>query len=64
MILKTSLVASLSALAAVTTARDIPSNVKSFYDSIRSQRQCRNVLAGGFHSIQGDSGSTFTLTSP
>lgn len=37
-------------------ARDIPDNVKTFVDKIRKQGQCDNVLAGGFHSSDGDSG--------
>ncbi|KAG8417976.1 hypothetical protein J3458_005424 [Metarhizium acridum] len=57
MVMKSSIAASLSALAAVAAARDVPANVKSFYNSIRGQGQCRNVLAGGFHSIDGDSGN-------
>ncbi|POR38915.1 Endo-chitosanase [Tolypocladium paradoxum] len=55
--LRNSLLASATLLAAVVSARDVPSNVKSFVDSIRGQKQCRNVLAGGFHSSAGDSGN-------
>lgn len=54
--MKTSVAASVVALASIATARDLPSNVENFYDSVRGQQQCRNVLAGGFHSIQDDSG--------
>ncbi|KFG78797.1 chitosanase [Metarhizium anisopliae] len=57
MVIKSSVAVSLSALAAVAAARDVPANVKSFYNSIRGQGQCRNVLTGGFHSIDGDSGN-------
>jgi len=55
---RSSLAVTAAVLGAVASARDVPSNVKSFYDGIRAQKQCRNVLAGGFHSVQGDSGST------
>ncbi|KJK92270.1 hypothetical protein H633G_03818 [Metarhizium anisopliae BRIP 53284] len=58
MVIKSAVAVSLSALAAVAAARDVPANVKSFYNSIRGQGQCRNVLAGGFHSIDGDSGKS------
>lgn len=40
----------------LTSARDVPANVKSFYDGIRAQKQCNHVLASKFHSIEGDSG--------
>ncbi|KAJ6443208.1 LOW QUALITY PROTEIN: chitosanase [Purpureocillium lavendulum] len=52
-----SLAVTAAVLGAVASARDVPSNVRSFYDGIRAQKQCRNVLAGGFHSVQGDSGN-------
>jgi len=45
-------------LSSSVVARDIPENVKTFYDKIRKQGQCDNVLAGGFHSSDGDSGGT------
>ncbi|GJN70713.1 chitosanase [Purpureocillium lilacinum] len=54
---RSSLAVTAAVLGAVASARDVPSNVKSFYDGIRAQKQCRNVLAGGFHSVQGDSGN-------
>ncbi|KAM9883520.1 Endo-chitosanase [Verticillium dahliae] len=37
-------------------ARDIPNNLRSFYNHIRDQKQCKNALATGFHSSDGDSG--------
>jgi len=46
----------LLSLAAAASARDIPSNVRDFYDSVRNQGQCYNKLKSGFHSIQGDNG--------
>jgi hypothetical protein len=46
----------LLSLAAAASARDIPSNVRDFYDSVRNQVQCYNKLKSGFHSIQGDNG--------
>ncbi|KHN99374.1 chitosanase [Metarhizium album ARSEF 1941] len=56
--MKSSAAVSLSALAAVAAAagREIPADIKNFYESVRGVRQCRNVLASGFHSISGDSG--------
>ncbi|CEJ80615.1 hypothetical protein VHEMI00788 [[Torrubiella] hemipterigena] len=47
----------LVGLATVATARDIPANVKSFYDTVRANGQCTNPLKSGFHSISGDNGS-------
>lgn len=61
---RSSLAVTAAVLGAVASARDVPSNVKSFYDGIRAQKQCRNVLAGGFHSVQGDSGSTSQPSPP
>lgn len=46
-----------AALLAVVSARDVPGNVRSFVDAVRGQKQCKNVLAGGFHSSDNDSGS-------
>ncbi|KAM0277353.1 hypothetical protein ACHAQH_005869 [Verticillium albo-atrum] len=45
-----------SAFLATALARDIPENLKSFYDHIRDQKHCKKVLAGGFHSTDNDSG--------
>lgn len=36
--------------AASVTARDIPSNVKNFYDSLKAKGACSNKLASGFYS--------------
>lgn len=49
----------LLSLAAVAAARDIPTNVRDFYNSVRGARQCSNKLKSGFHSIDGDDGCTF-----
>lgn len=46
----------LVGLAAVAAARDVPANVKSFYDAVRANGQCSNPLKSGFHSISGDNG--------
>ena len=42
----------LSALvgAASVSARDVPSNVQSFYDSLKTKGACSNKLATGFYS--------------
>ncbi|KAF7560638.1 hypothetical protein G7046_g3518 [Stylonectria norvegica] len=52
--LRATLLASLIALA---SARDVPANVKTFYNSIVAQKQCNNILATGFHSTDGDAGT-------
>ncbi|CEJ82058.1 Putative Glycoside hydrolase family 75 protein [[Torrubiella] hemipterigena] len=41
-------------LAVPVFARDVPSNVRSLYDSIRSSGSCSNVLKDGFYSQEGD----------
>lgn len=46
----------LAALCTASLARDVPDNVRSFMDKVREKGQCDNVLAGGFHSSDGDSG--------
>jgi hypothetical protein len=38
------------------SAREIPDTLQDFYDYITDQGECDNVLAGGFHSTDGDSG--------
>jgi hypothetical protein len=42
----------LSALAcaASVSARDVPSNVRSFYNSLKSKGACSNKLATGFYT--------------
>lgn len=45
-------------LAGNVLARDVPSNVKALYDSIRSSGSCSNVLQGGFFSQEDDSKGT------
>lgn len=45
-----------SVLLGVATARDIPTNVETFYKSIVKQGECNNVLVEGFHSSDNDSG--------
>ncbi|KAK5988223.1 Endo-chitosanase [Cladobotryum mycophilum] len=42
-------------LAAPALARDVPSNVRSLYNSIRGQGSCKNELKGGFYSQEKDS---------
>lgn len=44
---------SLTALASFATARDIPDNVRAFYDKVTSSGECANPLASGFHSLYG-----------
>lgn len=54
--LRRTLLASL--LAGAASARNVPSNVRDFYNAV-SQQQCNDVLAEGFHSVPGDSGGKF-----
>lgn len=54
--LKSTLLLSLAALA---TARDIPSNVRDFYNNVKGRGQCGNKLKTGFHAIGGDDGCRF-----
>lgn len=51
----------LSALvgAATVSARDIPSNVKNFYDSLKAKGTCSNKLATGFYSKDNGPNSKF-----
>lgn len=51
---RSSLVSTL--LLAAASARDVPSNVRDFYNSVVGQGKCNNILADGFYSIDGDSG--------
>ncbi|OLN85471.1 Endo-chitosanase [Colletotrichum chlorophyti] len=43
-------------ITCVSAARDIPNNVQDFYNHIRDQKKCKDVLASGFHSADNDSG--------
>ncbi len=45
--------------AASVTARDIPSNVQSFYDSVKAKGTCSNKLATGFYSKDDGPNSMF-----
>ncbi|KAI0139033.1 glycoside hydrolase family 75 protein [Hypoxylon sp. NC0597] len=40
----------VSMLLGASLARDVPSNIRSFYNSIKSQGQCSSPLATGFYS--------------
>ncbi|WYZ39770.1 hypothetical protein EsH8_IV_000111 [Colletotrichum jinshuiense] len=50
------LVVFLTIIATPVLALEIPSNVQDFYKFVRGRDQCKNVLASGFHSSDGDSG--------
>lgn len=54
----------LAALVAVAGARDVPSNVRNFYNSVRSKGDCTNKLASGFYSKAGDGGREFASICP
>jgi hypothetical protein len=51
----------LSALvgAAGVAARDIPSNVQTFYNTVKAQGACSNKLATGFYSKDDGPNSEF-----
>jgi hypothetical protein len=44
----------LLASTATVTARDVPANVRSFYNKVKNQDKCPNQLQGGFHSRDND----------
>jgi hypothetical protein len=46
-------------LAFTVQARDVPSNIQSFYTTIKNQGSCSNKLATGFYSTDGGSNSTY-----
>lgn len=54
--LQNQLLATAALFLGLAASRDIPGNVKNFYDAIVTQGQCNNVLASRFHSSDGDSG--------
>lgn len=43
--------------SALANAQKLPSNIKSFYETVRHNERCNDILKGGFHSIDGDDGS-------
>ncbi|ESU08894.1 hypothetical protein FGSG_04230 [Fusarium graminearum PH-1] len=47
----------LASVAALTSCRDVPDNIKAFKESIVKQGSCNDPLAKGFHSADGDDGS-------
>ena len=47
--------------AAPILARDVPDNLRDFYDDVRKRKQCDNKLATGFWSSDEDN-SGFFLT--
>ncbi|KAM7221568.1 glycoside hydrolase [Rhypophila decipiens] len=58
----------LGGLGAVVSARDVPSNLKTFYNQVASQGACKNKLATGFFSTDDGPGDVSycsnTPTSP
>ncbi|KAI1654756.1 glycoside hydrolase family 75 protein [Daldinia decipiens] len=48
---------SVSALVGATLARDVPSNVRNFYNNIKNSGQCSYPLATGFYSEYNDDNS-------
>lgn len=44
----------VSTLLGATLARDVPSNVRNFYNNIQSNGQCDSPLATGFYSEYND----------
>ena len=51
---KLSLLIAATISAQAVAARDVPGNIRDFYQSITSQGQCNDVLAKGFYSKDGD----------
>jgi hypothetical protein len=59
--------AALSVLFAISTtvvAREVPSNVRSFYNKVKAQDRCPNELQGGFHSKDDDNKGMPVKSSP
>lgn len=54
MLLSSALLATLLAATAKVAARDVPANVRSFYNKVKAQNVCPNQLQGGFHSVEND----------
>jgi hypothetical protein len=52
------------ALTPVALARDVPSNVRSFYETLKSRGHCTNTLATGFYSSNKGSDSMCILEIP
>ncbi|KAL4732450.1 hypothetical protein ACLX1H_001466 [Fusarium chlamydosporum] len=46
-----------ASVAALVSCRDVPDNIKTFKESIIKQGSCKDALAKGFHSADGDDGS-------
>lgn len=44
----------LFATSATVAAREVPANVRSFYNKVKAQDRCPNELQGGFHSKDND----------
>ena len=48
-----------ASVAALVSCRDVPDNIKAFKESIIKQGSCKNALAKGFHSADGDDGCEY-----
>lgn len=48
-----------ASVAALVSCRDVPDNIKTFKESIIKQGSCKDALAKGFHSADGDDGCKF-----
>ena len=44
----------LFATSATVAAREVPANVRTFYNKVKAQNRCENELQGGFHSKDDD----------
>jgi hypothetical protein len=58
------LLLSALACAASVSARDVPSNVQSFYNSLKSQGACSNKLATGFYTKEDGPNSASRIPLP
>jgi hypothetical protein len=52
------------ACAASVSARDVPSNVQSFYNSLKSNGACSNRLVTGFYNKEDGPNSTSRIPLP
>lgn len=52
----------LLASTATAAARDVPANVRSFYNKVKNQDRCPSELQGGFHSRDNDNKGMYLLS--
>lgn len=52
----------LAGLGTVVSARDVPENIKTFYNQLAAQGTCKNKLADGFFSTDEGPGGEWSLS--